>query len=67
MLPEQVKVKIGQISKSDQLFKKSAVASLNKNLKLMFMEIITILEDGTCVRDYIHVSDIAKIHTAPKD
>ena len=33
--------KIGQISKSDQLFKNLAVASLNKNLKLMFMEIIT--------------------------
>tara|TARA_Y100000816_G_scaffold242641_1_gene189857 strand:+ start:495 stop:1469 length:975 start_codon:yes stop_codon:yes gene_type:complete len=54
--------KIGQISKSDQLFKNLAVASLNKKPKINVYGDNYNTEDGTCVRDYIHVSDIAKIH-----
>ena len=44
------------------MFKNLAVASLNKKPKINVYGDNYNTEDGTCVRDYIHVSDIAKIH-----
>ena len=54
--------KIGQINKGDQLFKNLSL-ELNKRypvFKVYGDDYNT--KDGTCIRDYIHVSDIAKIH-----
>ena len=54
--------KIGQINKGDQLFKNLSL-ELNKRypvFKVYGNDYNT--KDGTCIRDYIHVSDIAKIH-----
>ena len=54
--------KIGQINKGDQLFKNLSL-ELNKKhpvFKVYGDDYKT--KDGTCIRDYIHVSDIAKIH-----
>ena len=54
--------KIGQIGAGDQLFKNLSV-EVQKN-KPIFKIYCTNYKtkDGTCVRDYIHVSDIAEIH-----
>ena len=54
--------KIGQISIGDQLFKNLSICSkkTNPNINVYGSDYKT--NDGTCVRDYIHVSDIAKIH-----
>ena len=55
--------KIGEIDKSHgHLFKNIAIASLKKNpiIKIYGKDYKTV--DGTCVRDYIHVSDLANIH-----
>ncbi len=54
--------KIGQISKGDQLFKNLSIASLKIKPKINIYGKNYLTKDGTCVRDYIHVSDIAKIH-----
>ena len=54
--------KIGQIGAGDQLFKNLSV-EVQKNkpiFKIYGTNYKT--KDGTCVRDYIHVSDIAEIH-----
>ena len=54
--------KIGQIKAGDQLFKNLSV-EVQKNkpiFKIYGTNYKT--KDGTCVRDYIHVSDIAEIH-----
>ena len=54
--------KIGQISIGDQLFKNLSICSkkMSPNINVYGNDYKT--KDGTCVRDYIHVSDIAKIH-----
>ena len=54
--------KIGQITKGDQLFKNLSIASKKKNPKINIYGNNYKTNDGTCVRDYIHVSDISKIH-----
>tara|TARA_B100000579_G_scaffold431961_1_gene447906 strand:- start:1721 stop:2689 length:969 start_codon:yes stop_codon:yes gene_type:complete len=54
--------KIGQISKGDQLFKNLSVAFLKTKPKVNIYGKDYSTKDGTCIRDYIHVSDIAKIH-----
>ncbi len=54
--------KIGQISKGDQLFKNLSIASLKIRPKINIYGKNYLTKDGTCIRDYIHVSDIAKIH-----
>ena len=54
--------KIGQITNGDQLFKNLAIASLNKKPRINVYGNDYKTKDGTCIRDYIHVSDIAKIH-----
>ena len=63
MLSELVQVKkIGQINKADQLFKNFSVAIKKKNpvFNVYGNDYETI--DGTCIRDFIHVSDLADIH-----
>ena len=54
--------KLGQINKGDQLFKNLSLEVLKKKpiFKIYGTDYKT--NDGTCVRDYIHVSDIANIH-----
>jgi len=54
--------KIGQISKGDQLFKNLSIAVKKKKPKINIYGNDYDTEDGTCVRDYIHVSDISLIH-----
>ena len=53
---------IGQINRGDQLFKNFAVELKKKkpNFKIYGDDYKT--RDGTCIRDYIHVVDIAEIH-----
>ncbi len=55
--------KVGLINKSDHLFKNLSSQTLKKRpiFKIYGSNYKTI--DGTCVRDYIHVSDIAEIHS----
>ena len=36
-------------------------------INLLLMEMITILDGGTCVRDYIHVQDLAVAHVKALD
>ena len=54
--------KIGQITRGDQLFKNLSLASIKKKPKIYIYGNNYKTKDKTCVRDYIHVSDIAKIH-----
>ena len=54
--------KIGQITKGDQLFKNLSIAAIKKKPKINIYGKNYRTKDGTCIRDYIHVSDIAKIH-----
>jgi len=53
---------IGLINKDDHLFKNFSIQTLKKNpiFKIYGSKYNT--KDGTCVRDFIHVSDIAEIH-----
>ena len=54
--------KIGQITKNDQLFKNLSIQSIKKNptFKIYGNDYNTF--DGTCVRDFIHVYDLADLH-----
>ena len=55
--------KIGLINKkSDHLFKNYSIELMKKNPKLKIYGTDYKTKDGTCVRDFIHVSDIAEIH-----
>ncbi len=55
--------KIGEIEKSHgHLIKNLAVESLKKNPKIKIFGNDYKTKDGTCIRDYIHVSDLADIH-----
>jgi UDP-glucose 4-epimerase len=54
--------KIGLINKYGQLFKNFAVEILKKKPKLNVYGSDYNTADGTCVRDFIHVSDLADIH-----
>jgi len=54
--------KIGQIKSGDQLFKNLTTAMTKKNPEINIYGNNYNTPDGTCVRDYIHVSDIADIH-----
>jgi len=59
--------KIGQINRGDQLFKNFAIELKRKkpNFKIYGDDYKT--KDGTCIRDYIHVVDIAEIHSKVLD
>ena len=55
--------KIGLISKnSDHLFKNYSKEIMKKKPKLKIYGINYRTKDGSCIRDFIHVSDIADIH-----
>ena len=55
--------KIGLINrKSDHLFKNFSIEIMKKKPKLKIYGSNYKTKDGTCIRDYIHVSDIAEIH-----
>jgi UDP-glucose 4-epimerase len=55
--------KIGEIEEShDHLIKNIAIQSLKKNPVIKIFGIDYSTKDGTCVRDYIHVSDLVDIH-----
>ena len=55
--------KIGLINKnSDHLFKNFSIELMKKKPKLKIYGIDYNTKDGSCVRDFIHVSDIAEIH-----
>jgi len=55
--------KIGEIENShDHLIKNLAVQSLKKNPIINIYGNDYNTKDGTCIRDYIHVSDLADIH-----
>ncbi len=53
---------IGQITKGDQLFKNLSISSIKKKPTINIYGGNYKTKDGTCIRDYIHVSDIASIH-----
>ena len=54
--------KIGQIESHGQLIKNIAIQSLKKKPTINIFGNDYPTKDGTCVRDYIHVSDLADIH-----
>jgi len=54
--------KIGQISKNDQLFKNLSLAAKKKKPVFNVYGNDYKTFDGTCIRDYIHVCDLAEIH-----
>ena len=60
--------KIGQIEKSHgQLFKNIAIQYFKKKPLLNIYGNDYKTKDGTCIRDYIHVSDLASIHVKSLD
>jgi UDP-glucose 4-epimerase len=54
--------KIGQINKGDQLFKNLSLEIKKKKPIFKIYGTNYKTKDGTCIRDYIHVSDISDIH-----
>ncbi len=54
--------KIGQINKGDQLFKNLSLETGKKNPIFKIYGTNYKTKDGTCIRDYIHVSDISELH-----
>ena len=55
--------KIGLINKkSDHLFKNFSIQVMKKKPKLKIYGTDYKTKDGSCIRDFIHVSDIAEIH-----
>ena len=56
--------KIGQINKGDQLFKNLSIELKKKKPVFKIYGDDYKTRDGTCIRDYIHVVDIARIHFA---
>jgi len=55
--------KIGLINKnSDHLFKNFSIEVLKKKPKLKIYGTNYKTKDGSCIRDFVHVSDIAEIH-----
>ena len=55
--------KIGEIEKSHgHLIKNLAIESLKKKPKIKIFGNDYSTKDGTCIRDYVHVSDLANIH-----
>ena len=54
--------KIGPIQKNDSLFKNLSIAVLKKEIYLRIYGDNFNTKDGSCIRDYIHVSDLSDIH-----
>ena len=60
--------KIGEIQESyGHLIKNLAIQSLKKNPQIYIYGNDYDTKDGTCIRDYIHVSDLADIHIKSLD
>jgi UDP-glucose 4-epimerase len=59
--------KIGQIVSNGQLIKNIAIQSLKKKPIINIFGNNYPTKDGTCIRDYIHVSDLADIHIKALD
>ena len=55
-------LKVGPLKKNDTLFKNISIAMLNKNIDIKIYGNNFNTKDGTCIRDYIHVSDLSNIH-----
>jgi len=53
--------KIGQINSYDLLFKNLAVATLKKKPEINVYGNDYMTKDGTCIRDFIHVSDLSEV------
>ena len=54
--------KIGQINQKNQLFKKLASESMKKKPIISIYGYNYKTNDGTCVRDFIHINDLVDIH-----
>ena len=54
--------KIGLINKTDHLFKNLSIQTYKKKPQYKIYGTNYNTNDGTCIRDFIHVSDIAEIH-----
>ena len=54
--------KIGLINKGDHLFKNYSIETLKKKPVFKIYGTNYPTKDGSCIRDFIHVSDIAEIH-----
>ena len=54
--------KIGLINKGDHLFKNLSIQTYKKNPVFKIYGTNYNTKDGSCIRDFIHVSDIAEIH-----
>jgi UDP-glucose 4-epimerase len=57
-----VKNKIGCINKNDQLIKNLSSSIVNNYNKIFIYGNDYDTKDGTCIRDYIHLSDLSEIH-----
>ena len=55
--------KIGLINRGDHLFKNFSIQTYKKNPIFKIYGTNYNTKDGTCIRDFIHVSDIAEIHS----
>ena len=54
--------KIGPLKKNDTLFKNISIAMFQKKTDIKIYGNNFNTKDGTCIRDYIHVSDLSEIH-----
>lgn len=57
-----LKNKIGEIGDKDRLFNNISKKIINKNFNINIYGNDYKTKDGTCIRDYMHVYDLAKIH-----
>ena len=57
-----LKNKIGEIGDKDRLFNNISKKVINKNFKINIYGNDYKTKDGTCIRDYMHVYDLARIH-----
>ena len=55
-------LKIGPLKKNDTLFKNISTAMFKKNVSIRIYGNNFKTIDGTCIRDYVHVSDLSDIH-----
>ena len=54
--------KIGLVNKGDHLFKNFSIQTLKKNPVYKIYGTNYPTKDGSCIRDFIHVTDISEIH-----
>lgn len=56
------KLRCGCINSNDQLFKNLSARVVRKKFHIMVYGNNYNTADGTCIRDYVHVSDISRLH-----